>query len=69
MTIRINERSYSTIQEYAANHGLSINAYLNSIIDSYAEWFIPGSSYESVSVPKGMLASLFSLANKKAWKN
>jgi hypothetical protein len=64
ITLRINEKSFGIIHNYSASHGLSVNAYLNSIIDSYAEWFIPGSSYESTTIPKRMLSSLFSLASR-----
>ena len=66
ITLRINEVSYDVIREFAKNHGLSVNAYLNSIIDSQAEWFIPTSSYNAVTVPKSMVAVLFSLANKES---
>ncbi|HJT84254.1 MAG TPA: hypothetical protein VJ697_07210 [Nitrososphaeraceae archaeon] len=34
------------------------------IVDSYAEWIIPSSSYEEVRVPKKMLATIFDWANK-----
>ena len=66
ITLRINEKSYNIIKDFAKNHGLSINAYLNSVIDSQAEWFIPISSYSAVTVPKSMMAILFSMANKES---
>lgn len=66
ITLRINERSYDIIKDFAANHGLSVNAYLNSIIDSQAEWFIPISSYDAVTVPKSMMAILFGMASKES---
>ena len=65
VTLRVNDRSFNVIKDFAANHGLSVNAYLNSVIDSQAEWFIPTSSYAAVTVPKAMLATLFSLVDKK----
>lgn len=65
ITLRISEASYDSIKDFAKNHGLSVNAYLNSIIDSQAEWFIPISSYNSVTIPKSMMAALFSMANKE----
>lgn len=65
ITLRINERSYNIIKDFAANHGLSVNAYLNSVIDSQAEWYIPISSYDAVTIPKSMMALLFSMANKE----
>jgi hypothetical protein len=66
ITLRINEKSYDIIKDFAKNHGLSVNAYLNSIIDSQAEWFIPISSYNAVTVPKSMMAVLFSMASKES---
>ena len=66
ITLRINERSYDIIRDFAKNHGLSVNAYLNSIIDSQAEWFIPISSYNAVTVPKSMMSVLFSMSPEQA---
>ena len=66
ITLRINEKSYNIIKDFAKNHGLSINAYLNSVIDSQAEWFIPISSFNAVTIPKSMMAVLFSMANKES---
>lgn len=65
ITLRMKENSFDIIHEYAEAHGLSVNAYLNSIVDSYAEWIIPSSSYEEVRVPKKMLATVFDLADKE----
>jgi len=65
VTLRVNDRSFDVIRDHAANHGLSVNAFLNSVIDSQAEWFIPTSSYAAVTVPKTMLAALFSLVDKQ----
>lgn len=65
VTLRVNDMSFSIIRDYAANRGLSVNAYLNSVIDSQAEWFIPTSSYAAVTVPKAMLAILFNLIDRQ----
>lgn len=65
VTLRVNERSFNIIRDFAANRGLSVNAYLNSVIDSQAEWFIPTSSYAAVTVPKAMLGTLFSLIDRQ----
>ena len=64
VTLRVNDTSFGIIRDYATNHGLSVNAYLNSVIDSQAEWFIPTSSYDAVTVPKTMLAALFGMVSK-----
>jgi hypothetical protein len=66
ITLRINETSYEIIKDFAADHGLSVNAYLNSIIDSQAEWFIPINSYDAVTVPKSLMATLFGMAGKES---
>src|SRR5690606_21707748 len=65
ITLRVNDQSFNIIRDFAANRGLSVNAYLNSVIDSEAEWFIPTSSYAAVTVPKAMLATLFSLIDRE----
>jgi hypothetical protein len=64
VSLRMSEDSFDTIEEYTSRQGLSVNAYLNSIVDGYAEWYIPGSSYERVAVPKKLLATLFESADK-----
>jgi hypothetical protein len=65
VTLRINDESYRVIKDFAANHGLSVNAFLNSVIDSQAEWHIPTSSYDAVTVPKAMLGALFNMASRE----
>ncbi|MEW6605666.1 MAG: hypothetical protein AB1351_13400 [Thermoproteota archaeon] len=65
VTLRVNDRSFNIIRDFAANRGLSVNAYLNSVIDSQAEWFIPTSSYAAVTVPKAMLGTLFSMIDRQ----
>jgi hypothetical protein len=64
VSLRMSEDSFDTIEEYASRQGLSVNAYINSIVDSYAQWYIPGISLERVAVPKKMLATLFDAADK-----
>ena len=66
ITLRMNNDSFDIIEEYAGAHGLSVNAFINSIIERNVEWIIPSSSYEQVTVPKKMLASLFDSANENA---
>lgn len=64
IALRTSERDFEIINEYAAAQGLSINAYINSIIKSQVEWFIPNQSYENISLPKKLLSSLFLIASK-----
>jgi hypothetical protein len=64
ITLRMNKHSYDIIAEYAESRGLSVNAYLNSVVDAQAEWFIPFNSYDMVSWAKKQLAALFESANE-----
>jgi hypothetical protein len=64
ITLRMNKHSYDIIAEYAESRGLSVNAYLNSVADAQADWFIPFSSYDMVSWAKKQLAALFESANE-----
>jgi hypothetical protein len=43
---------------------LSVSAYINSVIKSQTEFFIPLASAKKVAIPKGVLYSLFSYASK-----
>jgi hypothetical protein len=52
ITLRMNEDSFKIVEDYAKGKGLSVSAYINSIVDSYAGWFIPLTSNEKVSIPK-----------------
>jgi len=64
ITLRMNEDSFEIVEGYAKGKGLGVSAYINSIVDSYTEWFIPLASNEKVSIPKKALNSLFSYASK-----
>jgi uncharacterized protein (DUF1778 family) len=64
ITLRMNKQTYDIIEEYAEARGLSVNAYLNSVADAQAEWFIPFSSYDLLSSSKKQLAALFESANE-----
>lgn len=41
-------------------------ALLSSIVQSYAEWYIPVKSFDSVTVPKKMLGSIFEIISKES---
>jgi hypothetical protein len=62
----MNQESYQTIEDYAKVKGLSVSAYINSVLDSYTEWFIPLASNERIAIPKRALYQLFSYANKES---
>jgi hypothetical protein len=55
----MKESAYKILKDYSDTQGLSVNAYLNSIIEGYVEWFIPVSSYQSMAFPKRMASQLF----------
>ncbi|MGD9533422.1 MAG: hypothetical protein AB7V56_06605 [Candidatus Nitrosocosmicus sp.] len=66
VTVRMNEEYYNTLSGYAAKKGFTVNSFINSVLESQAEFFIPCSSYDNVHPPKKMFASLFSIADKGA---
>jgi hypothetical protein len=66
ITVRMDEDSFKIVEDYAGARGLSISAYINSILQSYTEWFIPLASNEKVTIPKKGLHSLFSYASKES---
>ncbi len=61
----MNEESFQTVEDYAKGKGLSVNAYINSVLDSYTEWFIPLASNPRIAFPKRALYQLFSYASKE----
>ena len=64
ITLRVNENDFRIVDNFAKARGLSVSAYINSIINSQTEFFIPLASSEKVSIPKKALYSLFSYASK-----
>jgi hypothetical protein len=62
ISLRLNNNSFGTIQEYAEAQGLSVNAYINSIVQAYTDWFSLFSSNELVTLPKKMVSTLFEAA-------
>jgi hypothetical protein len=76
VTLRMNEDSFKTVEDYAKGKGLSVSAYITSVLDSYSEWYIPLASNERIAIPKKALYQLFSYTNKeslddlvKLWEN
>ena len=66
VTLRMDEESFKIVEDYAKGKGLSVSAYINSVLDSYAEWFIPLASNERIAIPKKALYRLFSYAGKES---
>jgi hypothetical protein len=64
ITLRMNKDSFVIVENYAEAKGLSVSAYISSIVNSHTGWFIPLASYQKVSIPKKALFSLFSYASK-----
>ena len=65
VTLRISEDDFNVVENFARAKGLSVSAYINSVIKSQTEYFIPLASNEKVSIPKSILYSLFSYASKE----
>jgi hypothetical protein len=65
----MDEDSFKTVEDYAKGKGLSVGAYINSVLDSYTEWFIPLASNEKIAIPKKALYQLFSYASKESLDN
>jgi hypothetical protein len=63
VTLRMKKDSFEIIREFAGARGVSVNAYLNSVADGQAEWFIPFNSFELVVIPKKLLSTLFESAS------
>ena len=63
ITLRISETDFRIVDSFAKDRGLSVSAYITSVIKSQTEYFIPLSSTEKVSIPKEALNSLFSFTS------
>jgi hypothetical protein len=69
VTLRMDQESFKTVEDYAKGKGLSVSAYITSVLDSYTEWFIPLASNERIAFPKKALYQLFSYASKESLDN
>jgi hypothetical protein len=64
ITLRISENDFNVVEIFAKAKGLSVSAYINSVIKSQTEYYIPLASTKKVSIPKEVLNSLYSYASK-----
>ncbi|MGC2386738.1 MAG: hypothetical protein WA460_06645 [Nitrososphaeraceae archaeon] len=64
VTLRLDQDSFKTVEDYAKGKGISVSAYITSVLDSYSEWFIPLASNERIAIPKNALYQLFSYASR-----
>ena len=69
ITLRISENEFNIVESYAKSKGLSVSAYINSVINSQTEFFIPLASTERVTIPKEALHSFFSYSRKEDLDN
>jgi hypothetical protein len=69
VTLRMDPESFRTIEDYAKGKGLSVSAYITSVLDTYTEFFIPLASIERIAFPKKALYQLFSYASKESLDN
>ena len=65
ITLRVSEDDFNIVESFVKAKGLSVSAYINSVIKSQTEYFIPTASNQKVSIPKSILYSLFSYASKE----
>jgi len=65
VTLRVSDNEFNIVEDFAKSKGLSVSAYISSVINSQTEFFIPLDSTEKVSIPKLVLRSLFSYASKE----
>jgi hypothetical protein len=66
VTLRMDQESFKTVEDYAKGKGLSVSAYITSVLDSYTEWFIPLASNERIAIPKKALYQRYSYASKES---
>jgi hypothetical protein len=64
VTLRLDQDSFKNLEDYAKGKGISVSAYITSVLDSYSEWFIPLASNERIAIPKKALYQLFSYASR-----
>ena len=65
----MNQDSFKTVEDYAKSKGLSISAYITSLLNTYTEFFIPLASTERIAFPKKALYQLYSYASKESLDN
>lgn len=65
LALAVNKDTMKVIKDFAASQGLDARAYINSILESYVEWYIPAHTFSPIAVPKKMLAALFGMADRK----
>jgi len=63
--VEVNDEAFQVIQEFANRQGMNASALIASMIQSYAEWYLPVKSFDPISVPKKMLATLFEMVPKE----
>jgi hypothetical protein len=65
VALAVNKDTMKVIKDFAASQGLDARAYINSILESYVEWYIPAHTFSPIAVPKKMLAALFGMATRE----
>ena len=69
VTLRLDQDSFKTVEDYAKGKGISVSAYITSVLDTYTEFFIPLASIERIAFPKKALYQLYSYASKESLDN
>jgi hypothetical protein len=65
VTLRMDQESFNTVEDYAKSKGLSVSAYITSLLNTYTEFFIPLASTERIAFPKKALYQLYSTQAKR----
>ena len=60
----MEQESFKTVEDYAKSKGLSVSAYITSVLDTYTEFFIPLASIDRIAFRKKALYQLFSYASR-----
>jgi hypothetical protein len=65
VALAVNKETMKVMEDFAASQGLGARAYINSILESYVEWYILAHTFALIAVPKKMLAALFNVASRE----
>lgn len=65
VTLRVGDKAYQVLEAYAKLKGMSVNAFINSVIDAQVGWFIPLASNPQVTFPKRALGNIFAFMSRE----
>ncbi|HEX2014829.1 MAG TPA: hypothetical protein VLA68_06350 [Nitrososphaera sp.] len=62
----MSDEAYQILEEYASKQNTNPSAVLASFVQFCTEWYIPGKSFDPISMPKKMLGGLFEMIDKES---